>query len=153
MAQIDSVKVTPVGQQGQGCWAARVASGYIQDSRVPPECILGARMDRIDARVHLSALGGQTIWTATRRLPNRILRMTPDVVVVATDKSPQGKPVPLDDVQAAFDRLAEGQEVRISVPSLGYRSAFVGAAMLSLPGSRLLAGPTRVRLEQQRDPQ
>ena len=75
-------------------------------------------MVRIDARTHLASLRGQTIRTATRRQPNRILRVTSEEVVVATDKSPTGQPVPLEWVQAAFDRLAMGEEVRISVPSL-----------------------------------
>jgi hypothetical protein len=101
---------------------------------------------RVDARSHLTSLIGQTIWTATRRLPNRILSVTGAEVIVATEKSPQGQPVPLTDVQSAFDRLAAGEGVRISVPSLGYRSAFVGAAMLSVPGTELLHRPTRVRL-------
>lgn len=104
-------------------------------------------MVRIDARTHLQSLAGQTLWTATRRQPNRILRVTASEVFVATDKSPRGQSLPLDWVQAAFDRLAAGEEVRISVPSLGYRSAFIGAAMLSLPGARLLTTPTRVRLD------
>ena len=103
-------------------------------------------MDRLDARAHLASIAGQTIWTATRRQPNRILRVTSDSVFVATDKSPSGQAVPLEDVQAAFDRISAGEEVRISEPSLGYRSAFVGAAMLSLPGAELLLGPTRVRV-------
>lgn len=103
-------------------------------------------MARLDAPAHLSSLAGQTIWTATRRQPNRILRVTSEAVFVATDKSPQGQPIPMEDVQAAFDRLASGEEVRISVVSVGYRSAFVGAAMLSLPGAELLPAPTRVRL-------
>ena len=103
-------------------------------------------MPRLDARAHLASLAGQTILTATRRQPNRILRVTSESAFVASDKSPHGQPVPLEDVQAAFDRLAAGEEVRISVSSLGYRSAFVGAAMLSLPGAELLQGPTRIRL-------
>jgi hypothetical protein len=104
-------------------------------------------MVRIDARTHLASLTGQTIWTATRRQPNRIVRLTASEVVVATDKSPGGQPVPLEWVQSAFDRLTAGEEVRISVSSLGYRSAFVGAAMLSLPDATLLTGPTRVLLQ------
>lgn len=103
-------------------------------------------MPRIDAHAHLASLAGRTIWTATQRKPNRILSVTHSEVVVATNKSPRGEAVPLHDVQAAFDRLAAGQEVRISVPSLGYRSAFVGAAMVSLPDTELLRAPTRVRL-------
>lgn len=105
-------------------------------------------MVRIDARTHLASLSGQMIWTATRRQPNRILRVTSGEVLVATDKSPTGQHVPLEWVQAAFDRLAAGEEVRISVPSLGYRSAFIGAAMLTLPGAELMSGPTRVVLRQ-----
>jgi hypothetical protein len=103
-------------------------------------------MMRIDARAHLSSLAGQTIWTATRRQPNRIVRVTEEDVIVATDKSPGGQPIPLEWVQSAFDRLTAGEEVRISVPSLGYRSAFVGAALLSLPGVEILRAPTRVRI-------
>jgi hypothetical protein len=103
-------------------------------------------MVRIDARSHLRSLAGQTINTATRSQPNRILRVTDREVIVATEKSPLGQPVPLEWVQAAFDRLTAGEEVRVSVPSLGYRSAFVGAAMLSLPQAELLRRPTRIRL-------
>jgi hypothetical protein len=101
---------------------------------------------RIDAGTHLASLVGQTICTATRRQPNRIVRVAAGEVIVATEKSPAGQAVPLGWVQSAFDRLMAGEEVRISVPSLGYRSAFVGAAMLSLRGAELLTGPTRVRL-------
>jgi hypothetical protein len=104
------------------------------------------RMSGPSARDHLSSLAGSTLYTATRRQPNRILSFTGDDVIVATDKSPMGKPVPVDDVQRAFDRLHAGEEVRIDVRSLGYRSAFVGSAMLSLPGAELLRNPTRVRL-------
>ena len=104
-------------------------------------------MARPDARSHLDALAGETIWTAARRQPNRILRVTDHEVIVATEKSPLGQPVPLEWVQAAFDRLAAGEEVQISVRSLGYRSAFIGAAMTSLDNAELLSRPTRVRLK------
>ena len=90
-------------------------------------------MVRVDARSHLRLLVGRTIWTATRRQPNRILRVTDTEVLVATSRSPGGRAVPIEWVQSAFDCLANGEEVRISVPSLGYRSAFIGAAMLTLP--------------------
>jgi hypothetical protein len=104
-------------------------------------------MERIDAKSHLTSLIGQTLWTATRRQPNRILRVTSDDVIVATPRSPSGQPVPIEWVQAAFDRLCAGEEVRISVPSLGYRSAFVGASMMSLSGTELISAPARVRLD------
>jgi hypothetical protein len=110
----------------------------------------GEPASRIDARGHLTSLVGQVIPTATYRRPNQILSVSADAVLVGTGKSPQGQVVPLVDVQSAFDRLYAGEEVRVSVASLGYRSAFVGAAMLSLPGAILELRPTRVRLESRR---
>ena len=68
-------------------------------------------MNRIDARAHLVSLVGETIWTASGRHPNRILRVGADLVNVATEKSPSGQSVPIDDVQSAFDRLVAGEEV------------------------------------------
>ena len=103
-------------------------------------------MKRVDAGVHFHGLRGQTIRTVTQGRANRIIDINGDAVVVATNKSPNGRAVPLEWVQDAFDRLSAGEEVPISVRSLGYRSAFVGAAMLSLRGTELLRGPTRVRL-------
>ena len=91
-------------------------------------------MTRIEARAHLRRLVGRTIRTATRRLPNRVVEATLHDVVVATYKSPAGQAVPLSDVPDAFDHLA------------GDRTAFVGAATLSLPHADLLRGPTRVAL-------
>jgi len=68
--------------------------------------------------------------------PNRILRIANGEVIVATQKSPDGKPVPIAWVQAALDRLVTDGEVEINVPSVGCRSAFIGAILSNVPGVR-----------------
>jgi len=66
---------------------------------------------RIDARQHLESLVGKTIYTLSRQRPNRILRVTEDAVVVATQKSPGGMPVQLGRIQNAIDRLVRDGEI------------------------------------------
>jgi hypothetical protein len=99
----------------------------------------------MDAREHLSKLVGRTIHTLTGR-PNRILAIEGDSVIVATQRSPAGTPVPLHSVQDAMDLLREQGELEISVETVGYRSAFIGAVLLTLPGARGGTGPARVVL-------
>ncbi len=49
-------------------------------------------------------------------------------------------------VEAALDPLEADAEVEVSVPSLGHRSAFVGAVLGSLPEARFVPGsPPAVR--------
>ncbi len=98
-----------------------------------------------DMRVVLAGLVGQTIPTLTGR-PNRILRIEGDVVIVGTGRSPQGKPVEIGDVQDAADRLYATGELLIDVESVGHRSAFVGAALAALPGTRTATAPRRIEL-------
>jgi hypothetical protein len=99
----------------------------------------------LDARSHLASLVGTTILTLSGA-PNTVLRLQGDDVIVATERSPQGQPVPIAWVQAALDRLRRDDEVEISVASVGYRSAFVGAALAALPGARSAHHPQRVLL-------
>jgi len=100
----------------------------------------------VDVRELLQSLIGEEIATATGR-PNTILELGDDSVLVATGRSPRGQQVPLAWVQDAAQRLLTEGEVEISVPSLGHRSAFVGAVLLRLPGAALVsATPPRVRL-------
>lgn len=107
----------------------------------------------IDARAHLAALAGQTITTLSQRRSNQILRLDGAVVVVATEKSPAGEPVEIDDVQSALDRLVAGEDVEVSVASLGHRSAFVGAVLATVPGAVVLPSrPRRVRLPDSKAP-
>ena len=101
----------------------------------------------LDARVHLASLAGRTIETLSQRKPNRVLHLDGSAVIVATESSPSGRRVEIADVQAAFDRLGSGEEVEVSVDSLGHRSAFVGAVLATLPGAVVLpTRPRRVRL-------
>jgi hypothetical protein len=67
-----------------------------------------------------------------------------DRVLVGTLRSPKGKPVPIADVQAAMDLLERDGEVVIDVETVGYRSAFIGAVLASLPGATTAASPLRV---------
>ena len=76
-----------------------------------------------------------------------MLRLEDDHAIVATSRSPGGQPVPVGWVQSGLERLVETGEIEVSVPSLGYRSAFIGAVLLSLPGAVLVqATPPRIRL-------
>jgi predicted RNA-binding protein with PUA-like domain len=99
----------------------------------------------VDARSHLASLVGRTIQTFSGAR-NTVLRLEGDDVIVATMRSRQGQPVPIAWVQAALDRLLRDGEVEISVASVGYRSAFVGAALAALPGARTAHHPQRVLL-------
>ena len=101
---------------------------------------------RIDARMHLASLAGQTISSVLDGQPHRVLGVTRDLVYVATPGSALGRPVRVASVQAVLDRLVAGDEVKLSDPSLGEDGAFLSAVMLSLSSAELLHGPARVRL-------
>jgi hypothetical protein len=100
------------------------------------------------ARTLLESLVGQPISTVTGR-PNTALRVEGDGVVVATSRSPTGQPVPIERVQSGLEQLLEAGEIEVSVPSLGHRSSFVGAVLLTLPDAVLIrTTPRRIRLSQ-----
>lgn len=99
----------------------------------------------IEAREHLSQLVGKEIPTMTGK-PNRVMGLRGSDVVVGTSKSPEGQPVPIEWIQSAIDRLLEDRELEINPQSVGYRSAFVGAVLLTLPGVEGATNPRRVRL-------
>ena len=100
----------------------------------------------LDARQHLKSLQGQTIYTLAQRRANRIVHVEGDSVIVATDKSPHGEPVPIQRVQDALDELFREGEIVVTVESVGYRSAFIGAVLGTLPDVEVLTRPRRVRL-------
>ena len=78
--------------------------------------------------------------------PNRVLRLDASDVIVATGKSPEGQPVPIGEVQDALDRLVRDGEIEISVPSVGYRSAFIGAVLSTIPSAIASTNPRMIRL-------
>jgi hypothetical protein len=99
-----------------------------------------------NARSLLGSLTGQEISTVTGR-SNRVLRLDRDDVIVATQRSPAGTAVPIQMVQSGLDRLQEAGELEVSVASLGHRSSFVGAVLLTLPGTHLSrTSPPRIVL-------
>jgi len=100
---------------------------------------------RYDAREVLKNLIGKTIRTLTGR-PNKVLGLEDDEVRVATTRSPKGTLVPIAWVQDALDRLATDGEIEISVESVGYRSAFVGAVLCSLDETECSPTTMSVRL-------
>ena len=101
--------------------------------------------DDHDARSILKALTGTEIRTITGR-PNRVLGISGDRLLVGTTKSPAGQEVPIRWVQDALDRLWEDGELEISVDNVGYRSAFIGAVLSTIPGTLVTAAPRRIRL-------
>jgi hypothetical protein len=99
-----------------------------------------------EARVLLESLVGHHLATVTGQ-PNTVLNIEGDNVLVATGRSPAGQPVPLEWVQRGLDQLREAGEIEISVPSLGHRSSFIGAVLLTLPSAvQVQATPPRVQL-------
>jgi hypothetical protein len=84
----------------------------------------------------LRSLIGCDISTVTGR-PNRVMTVQGDQVVVATSRSPKGRTVPIHEVQTALDRLLRDRAIEISVASVGYRSAFIGAVLSELPGAHV----------------
>jgi len=103
-----------------------------------------------DARSHLSSLVGQTLPTAGRSRPNRILEITDGEVLVATGKAPGGEVVPFPEVQAAGERLMREGELRIHPEAVGYRSAFIGAVLQTLPGVTVEERPLWLRYREPR---
>lgn len=93
----------------------------------------------------LQSLTGREIRTITGR-PNLVLGISGDRVLVATGKSPGGQEVPIRWVQEALDRLWADGDLEISVPSVGYRSAFIGAVLSTVPGAIVTAAPRHIRL-------
>lgn len=91
----------------------------------------------------LAQLVGCTISTLTGR-PNRILALRGALVEVATERSPEGESVPVSQVQDAANRLFDMGSLFISVATVGYRSAFVGAVLSTLPGVGYSVRPRRV---------
>jgi hypothetical protein len=99
-----------------------------------------------DARSLLESLVGQQIPTLTGR-PNTVLNLADADALVRTDRSPDGRLVPIADVQSALDQLLETGEIELHPRSLGYRSSFVGAVLLTLPGAVALStSPPRIQL-------
>jgi hypothetical protein len=93
----------------------------------------------LDARLLLQSWSGRTLATYTGA-PNTIISVLDDAVLVGTTRSPQGEPVPLAMVQDALDLLVTRLRLRVDVGTLGHRSAFCGAVLLTLAGAVRVEG-------------
>lgn len=91
----------------------------------------------------LRRLIGVPLSTVTGRA-NRILGVRPPDVVVATERSPDGRPVPIAWVDDALDLLRRDGEVVVDPEHLGHRSSFIGAVLLTLPGAREVGSPPHI---------
>lgn len=98
-----------------------------------------------DARAVLRALVGTTITTLSGR-ENRVLAVEGTNAIVATDRSPGGQPVPILEVQEAIDQLFAIGSIEIEPAAIGYRSAFIGAVLQTLPGTTAEQHPAMIRL-------
>lgn len=94
-----------------------------------------------------SALGAH-LETVARRKHNRVIAVGNDTATVATDRSPDGEPVPVREVQAALDLLYTDGVVRVAVENLGHRSSFIGALLATLPGATVTRTPPAVILHE-----
>src|ERR1700722_18209809 len=103
-------------------------------------------LDTTNAHALLSELIGRELRTLTGSA-NRILRLEGGDVFVATGRSPSGTAVPVTLVQHALDQLRATGELRIDVPTVGYRSAFIGAVLREVPNVAVLSSPQRLVLE------
>jgi hypothetical protein len=72
---------------------------------------MAACLTGFDARALIESLAGQTIATVTSR-PNTVVRVEGDNVVVVTNRSPEGKQVPIEWLQDGLDRAAEDKRDR-----------------------------------------
>ena len=76
-----------------------------------------------------------------------IIRVTGSTAIVRTERSPQGAPVPLKDLQHAMDLLRRDGAVAITPDVLGHRSSFIAAVLLTLPGARVTGRPAVLILD------
>jgi hypothetical protein len=95
----------------------------------------------------LKPLVGQTIYTITSRMPNEIIGLDADDVIVTTAHGTDH--IPLAQLDMALEVLRREGEVRITpdaFPDRAFRSSFVGAALAQIEGVQVLTSPQRVRL-------
>jgi putative restriction endonuclease len=109
--------------------------------------------ERVDARAFLEGLRGRELWTLSRDMPNRVLDVTAENAIVATETSPDGEGVPIAEVQRALDRLFTERELAVSIRGLeSHRSSFIGAALATLPAVEVVGERPKVLRLRARDP-
>jgi hypothetical protein len=101
----------------------------------------------LQIRRHLERLVGSTIQTVSGK-SNEVVDVRGDQVLVRTARSaPSSAPVSISAIQDSYDRLIRWGEIEVSVDSLGYRSAFIAAVLLTIPGTRCVqSSPPRIAI-------
>lgn len=94
----------------------------------------------------LRRLVGQPLTTVSGRT-NTVIGVRPPRAIVATDRSPKGQPVPIAWIDDALRRLVRDGHVEIHPRTSSYRSAFIGAVLLTLPGARAFGSPPKITLD------
>lgn len=93
----------------------------------------------------LRSLIGEDIRTVTG-MPNMVLAIDGDRALVRTNRSPEGQPVEVGEVQKGLEKFRMQGSVRVTVDELGHGSAFVGAVLATLPGAQFTNNPAAVTL-------
>lgn len=119
--------------------AAQLAADLAGLGSEPVEQLAASR-ELPTAKELLAELTGVEILTATGR-PNTVVDVQGNVARVQTERSPDGSPVEIGEVQKGLDKLAERGSVKVTVDELGHRSSFVGAVLAALPGTGSMARP------------
>lgn len=96
-------------------------------------------------RDHVRSLVGAAIPSVGSRRSNRIIELKGATVIVERAGSRTGSR-PLGPIQAAADRVFEGEEIRLDESSVGANHGFIGAVLQSMPGVEVLQHPNRARL-------
>ncbi|MGV9294819.1 hypothetical protein [Amycolatopsis sp. NPDC003676] len=120
--------------------------GYGPDDAARLAADLAEPAPVLHAKDLLRGLTGETISSAVGE-ENRILKVDDESVLVGTDQSPEGQPVPLDQVQRGLDVLALGGALEVSVEGLDHGSAFVEALLENLPHVSRVESPTTLTLD------
>lgn len=104
---------------------------------------------RLDAELLARAAVGKTLYTVDKSLPNKVLGVTGNSVLVETQATvdPGGAPVALGLIQQAADQLSRDGQLRLDPKTLGHRrTSFVGALLATDPSVVALVKPARLRL-------
>lgn len=133
----------------------RIASDSLRGSHTEARQRAGATRARvpwdgapvINAEVLLRSVVGEPLATVTGK-PNTVLAVADGEALVATGRSPQGRPIPITWLQDVLDRLAGGETITAEATAGEYRSAFLRAVLATLPQVEFVeAIPPAVRVD------
>jgi len=116
-----------------------------EPDRTPDDLALPAEA-WADAANLLRRLVGVELRTISGGRRNVILAVSPPTVLVRTERSPQGQPVPIADLEHALHLLWRDGFVTIHPDVVGHRSSFLGAVLRTLPGSTVKGSPPCLEL-------